>query len=106
MVIHHESIIDKDSFDLIKSGAKHLKFYLDDSKRQGLKSGNLIKYTNKETAETMIISVKQIIKAESSDILARKLGLDREQVIYINSWFSAKDQEKHGLLAVQIEKEA
>lgn len=106
MVIHHESLIDKDSFDLIKSGAKRLKFYLNDSKRQGLKTGDFIKYINKETSDIMIVSAKQITKAENSDILVEKLNLDQEQVTYINRCFSVKDQEKYGLLAVQIEKEA
>lgn len=104
MVIHHESIIDKDSFDLIKSGAKRLKFYLNDTKRQGLNPGDFIKYINKETGEILTVSVKHITKAVNSDVLAKMLSLDMEQIEYINSWFAMSDQETYGLLAVQIER--
>lgn len=104
MIIHHESIIDADSFDLIKSGAKRLKFYLNDTKRQGLKSGDFIKYAKAKTDETIVVSVKNITIARDSIELSRTLALDNSVADYINTWFSHKDQAQYGLLAVEIER--
>jgi ASC-1-like (ASCH) protein len=105
MIIHHESVIDKESFDLIKLGAKHFKFYLNDEKRQGLKIGDFIKYINKSTSETLLVLVSQIIKAKNSAELANTLNLDATEMAYINNWFSIQAQNKYGLLAVKIKRE-
>lgn len=104
MIVHHESIIDADSFDLIKSGAKRLKFYLNDTKRQGLKSGDFIKYVKAKTDETIVVSVRNIAFARDSAELSRALALDNSVTEHINTWFSHKDQAQYGLLAVEIER--
>jgi ASC-1-like (ASCH) protein len=97
MVFHHESVLDDKSFDLIKSGAKHRKFYLNDEKRSGLKIGDFIKYTRISTSETITVSVKNIEKLNISN-------LPKEQVDYLNNWFNKADQLKYGLIAIQIER--
>jgi len=104
MIIHHESIIDANSFDLIKSGAKRLKFYLNDQKRQGLKSGDFIRYTKAKTDETIVVSVINITSAQNSRKLSHKLSLNDGITDYINTWYNQKDQARYGVLAVEIER--
>lgn len=103
MVIHHESIIDNGSFNSIRSGTKRVKFYLNDAKRSGLKSGDFIKYIDDKSGESITVLAKDIIYAKSSDELATKLNQTESLASYLTKWFSIDDQEKHGLIAVQIE---
>ena len=107
MFFHHESIIDNTSFNLICSGIKKIKFYLNDMKRFGLKSGDFIKYISNKSGESIIVLVKEIIYKKNSEELATKLGCDGDQKIdlisYLNEWFSSYNQKKYGLIAVQIE---
>lgn len=105
MFFHHVSIIDEETFDLIKSGIKQLKFYLNDMKRSGLKVGDFICYINSTTREEIIVSVKNIVFAKDSETLCNQLRLNPEMVGYIDKWFNKKQQKAYGLLAVGIKRE-
>lgn len=99
MNIHHESIIDKTTFEQIKSGFKTTKFYLNDTKRQGLKCGDIIRYSNKDTDEVILVIIENIVSADNSVDFENKNIQE-----YINSWFSLEDQEKYGLLSINIRR--
>ena len=99
-------------FNLIKSGTKTIELRLNDLKRQKIKVGDLIEFTNRITDEKMVVRVVDLIKFNSfSDLYKNfsKVSMGYREDEDANPsdmelYYSLEEQEKYGVLAIKIEK--
>ena len=104
--------LHNDPFNLIKSGTKTIELRLNDLKRQKIKVGDLIEFTNRITDEKMVVRVVDLIKFNSfSDLYKNfsKVSMGYREDEDANPsdmelYYSLEEQEKYGVLAIKIEK--
>ncbi len=108
----HYMKLHNDPFNLIKSGTKTIELRLNDLKRQKIKVGDLIEFTNRVTDEKIVVRVVDLIKFNSfSDLYKNfsKVSMGYREDEEANPsdmelYYSLEDQEKYGVLAIKIEK--
>lgn len=108
----HYMKLHNDPFNLIKSGTKTIELRLNDLKRQKIKVGDLIEFTNRITDEKMVVRVVDLIKFNSfSDLYKNfsKVSMGYREDEDANPsdmelYYSLEEQEKYGVLAIKIEK--
>lgn len=108
----HYMKLHNDPFNLIKSGTKTIELRLNDLKRQKIKVGDLIEFTNRITDEKMVVRVVDLIKFNSfSDLykIFSKVSMGYREDEDANPsdmelYYSLEEQEKYGVLAIKIEK--
>ena len=108
----HYMKLHNDPFNLIKSGTKTIELRLNDLKRQKIKVGDLIEFTNRVTDEKMIVRVVDLIKFHSfSDLYKNfsKVSMGYREDEDANPsdmelYYSLEEQEKYGVIAIKIEK--
>ena len=108
----HYMKLHNDPFNLIKSGTKTSELRLNDLKRQKIKVGDLIEFTNRITDEKMVVRVVDLIKFNSfSDLYKNfsKVSMGYREDEDANPsdmelYYSLEEQEKYGVLAIKIEK--
>ena len=108
----HYMKLHNDPFNLIKSGTKTIELRLNDLKRQKIKVGDLIEFTNRVTDEKMLVRVVDLIKFNSfSDLYKNfsKVSMGYREDEGANPsdmelYYSLEEQEKYGVLAIKIEK--
>lgn len=108
----HYMKLHNDPFNLIKSGTKTIELRLNDLKRQKIKVGDLIEFTNRVTDEKMIVRVVDLIKFNSfSDLYKNfsKVSMGYREDEDANPsdmelYYSLEEQEKYGVIAIKIEK--
>ena len=108
----HYMKLHNDPFNLIKSGTKTIELRLNDLKRQKIKVGDLIEFTNRVTDEKMLVRVIDLIKFNSfSDLYNNfsKVSMGYREDEEANPsdmelYYSLEEQEKYGVLAIKIEK--
>lgn len=108
----HYMKLQNDPFNLIKSGTKTIELRLNDLKRQKIKVGDLIEFTNRITDEKMVVRVVDLIKFNSfSDLYKNfsKVSMGYREDEDANPsdmelYYSLEEQEKYGVLAIKIEK--
>ncbi len=108
----HYMKLHNDPFNLIKSGTKTIELRLNDLKRQKIKVGDLIEFTNRVTDEKMVVRVVDLIKFNSfSDLYKNfsKISMGYREDEDANPsdmelYYSLEEQEKYGVLAIKIEK--
>ena len=98
-------------FDKIKNKTKKIEMRLNDEKRQKLRIGEYILFTNSITNESIKCKIKNITKYpsfkelyENYDLVS--LGYDEgETGTYhdMETYYSLSDIEKYGVLAIEIE---
>lgn len=109
--MHYMNLHD-DPFNLIKSGTKTIELRLNDLKRQKIKVGDLIEFTNRVTDEKMIVKVVCLFKFDSFRELYK--NFDKVSMGYrededadpsdMELYYSKEEQGKYGVLAIKIEK--
>ena len=110
--MHYMNLHDE-PFNLIKSGTKTIELRLNDSKRQKIKIGDLIEFTNRVTNEKLIVRVVDLVKFKNFSELYK--SLDKVSMGYredeeanpsdMELYYSKEEQEKYGVLAIKIKKE-
>lgn len=108
----HYMKLHNDPFNLIKSGTKTIELRLNDLKRQKIKVGDLIEFTNRVTDEKMLVRVVDLIKFNSFSDLYKNfskvsMGYREDEEANPNDmelYYSLEEQEKYGVLAIKIEK--
>lgn len=108
----HYMKLHNDPFNLIKSGTKTIELRLNDLKRQKIKVGDLIEFTNRITDEKMVVRVVDLIKFNSfSDLYKNfsKVSMRYREDEDANPsdmelYYSPEEQEKYGVLVIKIEK--
>ena len=108
-----EMKLNPSPFAMIKSGEKTIELRLFDEKRQKIKPGDTIVFTNNATGETLKASVKKLYRFENFRQLYAALpllqcGYTEEDVCQakpsdMEAYYSVDQQEKYGVVGIAID---
>ena len=108
-MIHKMNLQDK-YFDFIKNGTKRIELRLNDEKRQQIKIGDSIEFSNEKdnfTAKVIGLLKYQDFKALFNDfeieILADKTMTKEELLGILSEFYTTEKQEKFGVLGIRVE---
>ena len=110
--MRHNLNLHPEPFAAIKTGLKTIEMRLNDERRRLIKVGDEIEFTNRETNETMLVDVVDIIPFESFDELytsfdKHDLGYKDDEVANPNDmakYYSEEQRQKYGALAIKIRR--
>ncbi len=110
-MLHTMKLFSK-PFAMIKSGEKTIELRLFDEKRQQIKAGDAIVFTNTETGETLIKSVVKLYRFNSFEELYEKLPLlqcgytvgniGKADPSDMNQYYTVEEQKKYGVLGIEL----
>ncbi len=99
-------------FEMIKSGRKTIELRLFDEKRQKIKVGDDIEFTNTQTGELITAEVTALHRFDSFEELYKCLPLLKcgytddniSSACYtdMNEYYSENEQEKYGVLGIEL----
>ena len=99
-------------FEQIKNGSKTIELRLFDEKRQKIKAGDDIIFTNTDTGEKMCTIVKKLHLFDSFEDLYKTLPLlqcgytaedvDTAHPSDMEQYYSAKEQKKYGVVGIEL----
>jgi len=102
-----------DSFDMIKKGRKDIEIRLNDEKRKNISVGDIITFTNIDTAENITTKCVNLYKAKSFVELFDLIN-DNERVGSLKSetyeemseqmreYYPKEQEEKYGVLGIEF----
>ena len=109
--VHHMKL-HSSPFEKIKSGQKTIELRLFDEKRQQIKPGDGIVFTNTTTGETMDATVVKLHRYDSFDELYKFLPLlkcgytaediDKAHPSDMEQYYSAEEQKKYGVVGIEL----
>jgi len=107
----HELRLHNNPFNLIKQKSKTVEMRLYDEKRQKIKKGDEIIFTNRQTSETIKTKVKDIKLFKNFEELYSKynkieLGYSENEEANFKDmelYYSIKEQAIYGVCAIEIE---
>ena len=109
----HHMKLNPEPFGMIKSGKKTIELRLFDEKRQKIKVGDSIVFTNTDTEETLSARVVKLHRFDSFEELYQSLPLlqcgytaeDIEQAspADMQQYYSAEEQEKYGVVGIELD---
>ena len=109
--LHHMNL-HAAPFDMIKCGEKTIELRLYDEKRQQIKAGDTIIFTNTTTGETLDAAVKKLHRFDSFEELYRSLpllkcGYTTEDVHEahpsdMEQYYPAEVQKKYGVVGIEL----
>ncbi len=109
----HKMRLDPIPFVATKNGLKTIEIRLNDERRQDLQMDDTIEFENTETQEKLVVQVKEVRKYKSMADLMAGEDFGKTGGIYlepshwgksIDSYYNKMDQEKYGLLSIEILK--
>ena len=108
----HNMKLFSSPFEMIKSGKKTIELRLFDEKRQQMKVGDTIVFTNTATGEQLRTKVKNLHRFASFETLYQVLpllqcGYTEEDVETAHpddmlAYYSAEEQEKYGVVGIEL----
>ena len=108
----HEMKLHPSPFEKIKSGAKNIELRLFDEKRQKIKIGDTIIFTNTANGEKMCVTVEKLHQFGSFAELYKALPLlqcgytaDNVNTAHpsdMERYYSAEEQKKYGVLGIEL----
>lgn len=108
----HSMKLNPAPFSMIKSGQKTIELRLFDEKRQQIKSGDKIIFTNTDTGETLTATVVKLHCFNSFEELYQSLPLlqcgyttedvDKAQPSDMEQYYSVDEQEKYGVVGIEL----
>ena len=104
--------LNSSPYEKIKKGTKTIELRLNDEKRKKIKVNDIIEFTNRETLEKMEVIVENIYYYPTFDELYKhfdKVSLGYEENDVANSkdmeqYYTKEQQEKYGVLGIEIKK--
>ena len=106
-MIHKMRLVDF-AFREIKIGKKDIEVRLNDEKRQLIKVGDMIEFTNLDTGEIIKVMVTNLYKYDTFKELFNsfphsRLGLsDNDDEKIMNNFYTLEEQKKYGALGIEI----
>lgn len=108
----HEMKLNNGPFKNIKNGTKTIELRLNDEKRQLLKIKDLIEFTNRENLEKMLVEIQNLYHYPSFDELYKhfdkvSMGYKENDVADpkdMEEYYSKEEQEKYGVLGIEIKE--
>lgn len=111
MNIHKMSLYPQ-PFEMIKTGQKSIELRLNDKKRQKIKIGDYIVFTNTDTGEKLLCEVVGIYKYASFSELYKELSLlkcgyteadiDTAKPEDMDLYYSPERQKLYGVVGIEI----
>ena len=112
--MEHTMRLAKAPFDMMKSGEKTIELRLYDEKRRAVKEGDTIVFANSENgnetlcAKAVKIYVFDSFKTLYASLPLEKLGYSAEELSSaspddMDIYYSKEEQEKHGVLGIEVE---
>lgn len=108
----HHMKLHPSPFEMIRSGQKTIELRLFDEKRQQLRVGDTIVFTNNVSGETLTRTVLKLHRFESFAALYASLPLlrcgytenDVQQAHYsdMEQYYSAEDQKRYGVVGIEL----
>lgn len=107
----HEMKLNNQPFETIKKGNKKIEMRLCDEKRSSILIGDEIEFSHRETGEKLRTRVVNLTKFNNFEELYEHfdksvLGYEENQIANpcdMSQYYSQKDVEKFGTLAIEIE---
>lgn len=108
----YEMKLNNGPFTSIKNGTKTIELRLNDEKRQLLKVKDLIEFTNRETLEKMLVEIQNLYHYPSFEELYKhfdkvSMGYKEDDIADpkdMEEYYSKEEQEKYGVLGIEIKK--
>ena len=108
----HEMKLNNGPYTNIKNGTKTIELRVNDEKRQLLKIKDLIEFTNRETLEKMLVEIENLYHYSSFDELYKhfdkvSMGYREDEEAKstdMEEYYSKEEQEKYGVLGIEIKK--
>lgn len=108
----HQMKLNNGPYTNIKNGTKTIELRLNDEKRQLLKIKDLIEFTNRDTLEQMLVEIENLYYYPSFDELYKhfdkvSMGYKEEEIADpkdMEEYYSKEEQEKYGVLGIEIKK--
>ncbi len=110
--IHHMKL-NPTPFEMIKSGEKTIELRLYDEKRQQVKAGDNVIFTNTATGEMLHTSVLKLHRFDTFDELYHTLPLlkcgyttenvDNAKPSDMEQYYSVEEQNKYGVVGIELE---
>ncbi len=112
--MNHNMNLNQEPFELIAKGLKTIELRLLDEKRQGIKIGDTITFTNLSNADEQVrCKVKGLFTFENFTELYNSLPLDKcgympDEIKTASPkdmelYYSTEKQAKHGVVGIEIE---
>ncbi len=108
----HEMKLNPGPFAMIRSGQKTIELRLLDEKRQRIREGDEIVFTETESGERMRATVKKLHRFDNFEVLYRSLpllrcGYTRENVAAakpsdMEEYYSLEEQKKYGVVGIEL----
>lgn len=108
----HKMKLNPDPFEMICSGKKTIELRLNDEKRQKIKVGDRIEFTQTETGECLIVQIIAIHRFDSFAELYQKLPLlkcgytkadiETAKPEDMDLYYTPEQQEKYGVLGIEL----
>ncbi len=108
----HKMKLNAVPFEMIKSGEKTIELRLYDEKRQQIKEGDVITFTNTSNGERMRVTVKKLHRFDSFEALYKTLPLlqcgytvediDTAHPFDMEQYYSADEQKKYGVVGIEV----
>ena len=110
--MEYEMRLHNDPFNKIKNGTKTIELRLNDEKRQLLKEGDILEFTNRVTLEKMKTIIEGLYRYNSFSELYKNfdkvaMGYGEDEIADpkdMEMYYPIEEQEKYGVLAIKIRK--
>ena len=110
--VEHYMKLHAEPFEMIKSGRKTIELRLWDEKRQKIKIGDTVVFTNTISGEKLKATVLILYRFDSYEELYKELPLlkcgyteddiDTAQASVMEAYYSADEQAKYGVVGIEI----
>ena len=104
--------LNPEPYEKIRNGQKTIELRLNDEKRQRIKVGDIIEFTQTETGEKLITEVVALHRYDSFAELYRYLSLQKCGYTYaematakpedMNVYYTPEQQVKYGVLGIEV----
>ena len=111
-IVLHRMKLKQSPFEKIKNGIKTVELRLNDEKRQQVKVGDKIVFTNNTTGETLHSTVVKLHRFDNFDELYKtlpllKCGYTRENIDKatpsdMEQYYSVEEQKKYGVVGIEL----
>ena len=107
----HEMGLQSKYFDYIKNGTKRIELRLFDEKRQKIRLGDIIEFTNPD-GEMLAVKVVGLLRYESFEELFRDFDISmladasmtkRELLDVLNGFYPSDKQNEMGVVGIRVE---
>ena len=108
----HSMQLQPSPFEMIKDGTKTIELRLFDEKRQKIRTGDTISFTNTETQEVLNVRVLELMVFDSFETLYRRLpllecGYTKEEIDTaspedMDIYYPKELQQEYGVVGIRI----